>query len=217
MAVEYPYIARQGWPFILAAVLVALVLHFTVGEPWSLPFWLLALVLLYLFRDPTRRIPPAPLGVVSPVDGKVTAVESCRDPYLQRDAVRIGLRMQHFGVYTTRSPVEGKIMDIWFFPAGSVRPGEAAVVGDASHIDRYAIWLQTDEQDDVVLVIRVTEHRLRPRCYVHIGERIGQGQRCGMVGFGGEVNVYVPANSRIEVQPGSRVRAGSDIVATLVH
>ncbi len=213
MSAEYPYIARQGWPFILAAVLVALALHFTLGEPWSLPFWLLALVLAYLFRDPERKIPAVPLAVVSPVDGEVTAVEACRDPYLERDALRIDLRMRRFGVYTTRSPVEGKIMEIWYFPANSSRQGEAS----AADYNRYAIWVQTDEQDDLVLVIRVAGHRLRPRCYVHIGERIGQGQRCGMVSFSGNVNVYVPANSRIEVQPGSQVHAGSDILATLIH
>ncbi len=217
MAADYPYVARQGWPFILAALAAAVVLHFTVGEPWSLPFWVLAVLLLYLFRDPERRIPPAPLGVVSPVDGVVTAVEACRDPYLERAALRIGLRMSPLGVYTTRSPVEGKIMEIWVFPAGGGAHAGNAAVGDTAQIHRYAIWVQTDEKDDVVLVLRVGEHRLRPRCYVHIGERIGQGQRCGMVGFGGEVNVYLPPGSRAEVEPGARVRAGSDILATLIH
>ncbi|MFQ5436886.1 MAG: phosphatidylserine decarboxylase [Anaerolineae bacterium] len=217
MSAAYPYIARMGWPFILTAFLVAVVLHFTIGEPWSLPFCLLAVVLLYLFRDPERKIPPAPLAVVSPVDGKVADVELGRDPYLEREALRIGLRMNPFGVYTTRSPVEGQIMEIWALPVGGAPSGDNFVVGDTGRNPGPAIWVQTDERDDVVLMLPVVRRPLRPHCYVHIGERIGQGQRCGMVVYGGDVNVYVPANSRIEVQPGSRVEAGSDILATLIH
>ncbi len=214
MAGEHPYIARPGWPYVAAALLPALLLQFSHGFLWALPFWLLAAVLAFLFRDPERRVPAAPLAVVSPVDGKVTSVENCRDPYLERAAVCIGLRMNPLGVYTTRSPIEGKIMEVWFVPAGG-RPADPA--GNGRPLDHYAIWVQTDEADDVVLVIQVPRRRPRPRCYVNIGERIGQGQRCGMVGFGGEVSVFVPSNARIEVEKGARVRAGSDILATLVH
>lgn len=210
MAGEYPIVARQGWPLILGAVLLALVLHWALGVLWAVPAWLLAAGLVYLFRDPDRRIPPAPLAVVSPADGRVTGVATCRDPYLEREAVRIALRMHPWGVYTTRSPVEGKIMKIWF-PAGAGESGTQDHGGT-----RYAIWVQTDERDDVVLAVCLAGP-LRPRCYVHIGERIGQGQRCGIMGFGGDLSIYVPAGSRIEVKAGDRVRAGSDILATLVH
>ncbi len=210
MAGEYPYIARQGWPLVLAAVALALVLHFALGGAWSVPAWLLAGLFLYLFRDPERRIPPAPLAVVSPADGEVTAVTDCRDPYLAREARRVDLRMSPWGVYTTRSPVEGKIMEIWFQEAGQTRE-------EARNGAHYAIWVQTDERDDVVLEVQVQARRLRPRCYVHIGERIGQGQRCGIMGFGGRLSLYVPAGSRIEVAAGAQVRAGSDVLATLVH
>lgn len=216
MAGEYPYIARAGWPYVAAALLPALLLQFLAGFPWALPFWILAAALAFLFRDPERKVPPMPLAVVSPVDGVVTTVEKARDPHLDREAVRIGLHMDPLGAYTTRSPVEGKIMEVWFTPAQG-RPRGSGEGGRRRKRDRYAIWVQTDEADDVVLVIRVLPRRPRPRCYVNIGERIGQGQRCGMVGFGGEVSVFVPSGSRIEVEPGKRVRAGSDILATLVH
>ncbi len=194
-------IARQGWPFIGTASALALLVQLTAGGVWALPLWLAAGILAYLFRDPDRSIPPAPLGVVSPVDGKVIAVRQGHDPYLQREALVVDLHMNRTGVYSARSPVEGKIMEIW------VVRGEG----------RSALWVRTDEDDDVVLAIRVRGHPLRPRCYVHIGERIGQGQRCGIVGFGGEISVFLPANSRLLVSAGNRLRAGSDLLARLVH
>jgi len=81
----------------------------------------------------------------------------------------------------------------------------------------YAQWIQSDEKDDLVLVIEVNSRMPRPKCYVQSGERIGQGQRCGFIRFGSRVDVLIPVTSRISVSVGDDVLAGSDIIATLVH
>ena len=106
------------------------------------------------------------------------------------------------GVYSTRSPVEGKILE----------PKNA---GDG--LQPHGVWLKTDEDDDLVMVMHRGPLRNLPHCYVRIGERIGQGQRCGYIQMGGRVEVYLPRYSRIQVSSGSQVKAGSDVIATLVH
>jgi phosphatidylserine decarboxylase len=35
--------------------------------------------------------------------------------------------------------------------------------------------------------------------------------------FGSRVEVYLPANSRVDVQAGDRVTAGAGVLATLIH
>ena len=204
MAVSrYPYFSRAGWlPFLACAVLGMLVVHLA-GWAWSLPFWLACGVIVFAHRDPEREIPSSPLAVVSPADGVIQSVEEVRDPYLQRDAVRLDIQMNHAGVYSTRSPIEGKILE----------PKNAGNGGNQPH----GVWLKTDEDDDLVVVMhRGPLHNL-PRCFVRIGERIGQGQRCGYIQMGGRVEVYLPRHSRLQVSPGSPVKAGSDVIATLVH
>ena len=57
----------------------------------------------------------------------------------------------------------------------------------------------------------------RPHCYVQSGERIGQGQRCGFMSFGARLEVYVPTNSRIDIEVGERVRAGESVIAHFIH
>ena len=49
MATPYPHpvIAREGWPFVGIAVGVALVVGFALGGWWSVPFWLVALFVLF--------------------------------------------------------------------------------------------------------------------------------------------------------------------------
>ncbi len=217
MSADYPLVARSGWPLLLAVILLALLLGMGLGLAWAVPLLLLAVSLAFLFRDPDRAISSAPLGVVSPVDGRVSVAERCHDPYLDREAIRISLCMSLLGPYSVRSPAEGKIRQIWYHPASEPSPGKALSDREGGQKRRYAIWVQTDEQDDVVLTLDVQRSFFRPRCYVHIGQRVGQGQRCGIMGFGGDVSVYVPGNSRLQSQSGDQVMAGSDVIASLVH
>jgi phosphatidylserine decarboxylase len=200
---RYPYFSRAGWLPFLVCVALGLLVGRLAGWVWSLPFWLVCALIVYLYRDPERDIPSSPLAVVSPADGIVQSVEEVHDPYLERDAVRLDIQMSHAGVYSTRSPIEGKILE----------PRNA---GDGVN-QPHGVWLKTDEDDDLVVVMhRGPLHNL-PRCNVRIGERVGQGQRCGYIQMGGRVEVYLPRHSRLQVTSGSEVKAGSDVIATLVH
>ena len=70
----HPIIAKEGWPFLAAAVIVSLVA--TVGWGWwSVPLWLITLFILQFFRDPPRNVPTDPDAVISPADGRVIIVE----------------------------------------------------------------------------------------------------------------------------------------------
>ncbi len=203
----HPPIAREGWLAIALTLSAALVVQYQ-APLWSAPVWAALLVLLFLFRDPRRSVPAAPLGVVSPADGYVVSVEQMRDPYLKRAAVRVSLDMRLSGVYALRSPMEGKLMRNWFVDPGEKGEGISRV---------RALWLQSDEGDDVVAVLRPSHYSMRSACYYQSGERIGQGMRCGFLLFGSRIDIILPPHSRVLVKPGEQVFSGSSIVAQLVH
>jgi len=195
-------IAREGLAPLLAVILAAvLVMHF-MGPLPSLVFWVFGLLLLVLFRDPDRDIPSQPLAVVSPADGRVVAVGKEYDPYLLRQSLRVTVQMHPYGVFTTRSPVEGKVLEPPNYPDDANKP--------------HGVWLQTDEGADVVMVMTRGRLHTEPRCYIQFGERTGQGKRCGFVHLGGRVDVYLPENSRLLVAEGDVVHSGSDPIAILV-
>lgn len=214
LAYRYPLIAREGWLWITPTILLALLLQLTAG--WlAVPLWLLAIVLLFLFRDPARRVPAAPLGVVSPVDGRVTRIAPVYDGYAKRPAICVSIEMGLTGVYSVRSPMEGKVVEQWFAAPRRIGDNEHQIFTSGK---TFVQWIQSDAADDVVLVMDLTLRRRTPRCYAHSGERIGQGQRCGYIRFGGAtVEILLPANARVGVQEGDEVQAGSDILATLLH
>lgn len=233
-------IVREGWRLIAIAVLLGLVLQVSAGFFVAIPFWIATLVLGILFRDPHRVVPPKPLAIISPVDGEVTKIDTLQDPYTQSPMVQIQLNKGFFDVMIVRSPMEGKVMKQWFgviegnLAVGAaanalmntqksapayceVVDGQPAVAGVEPTACRFAQWIQSDEQDDVVLAVRSAARLFKPRCYAHSGERIGQGQRCGIIPFASVVRVSVPASSRVEVKVGDTVRGGSDTLATLIH
>ena len=196
-------IAGEGLVPVIASGIAAVMVTHYAGLPASLVVWLIFLVLVLFFRDPERDIPAVPLGVVSPADGKVISVGLQHDPYLERQSIRVTLEMNPYGILSTRSPVEGKMMEPPNMPDGDGAP--------------HGVWLQTDEADDVVMVMNRGRLHNSPRCYVGFGDRVGQGQRCGFIHLGARIDLYLPETSRTEVAPGDRVRAGSDVIARLVH
>lgn len=201
-----PPIAREGWPFIAVAVALALAAHLALG-PWPAAiFWLLGLALLYLFRDPPRRLPPSSRSVLSPADGWVVELGRAHDPWLDREAVRLRLVMEPVGVFSIRSPVGGKVLKRWY-------PWERG--RGTAQDSLYAQWLRTDSDEDVLLAIKPARRR-RQFCYPQSGDRVGQGQRCGYIPFGTELDIFMPPNVRLAVQAGERVRSGVAVLATLV-
>ena len=209
LSYRYPIIAREGWSWIAVVAIVAGLVQYFYALA-AVPLWLVVLFLLFLFRDPTRKVPASPLGIVSPVDGKVVAIDTVYDTYLDRQALSISVKMGFTSVYSAHSPMEGKVLKQWLDVPHKI-------VGTDNEVASFAQWIQSDEQDDVVLVIETSSQVSRPQCYAQSGERIGQGQRCGFIRFGSQVEVLVPVNSRIDVSVGDSVSAGTDIIATLVR
>lgn len=211
---QRPVIARQGMLPIAVVLFLASMLHYFYGWWASLGVWIVAAALIFIFRDPRRQVPPSPLGIVAPIDGKVVSIDQERDPYLDREAIRIKMRGSRWGVFSIRSVIEGKVNDQWF----GVLPNAAdqSLYGKKD-IPPFAQWTQSDEGDDIVTTLSPKLVSKGMRCEVNSGERIGQGKRCSFIPFGADAETFIPPNSRIEVKPGDKIQAGTCIIATLVR
>lgn len=203
---QAPLIAREGMPFILAALVATIAGYYFLGWPGLCAGIVLLLLAILIFRDPYREVPSLPLGVVSPVDGRITRVERTREGMLEGEAVCITIRINNFGAYTIRSPIEGKVLSL--HENGAVRAQSAGVNG---------LWVQNEAKDDVVLLFRGPPFIGRPAAFVRYGERIGQGQRCAFVRLARYADLYLPVASRVSVAVGDKVKSGSSLLATLVH
>ena len=188
-----PFVAQEGLPFLAIAFAVAIFLM-RYYEPWFALVPAAAFVLLFLlFRDPLRVVPSVALGVVSPVDGEVIEVGRINVGETGAEALRVIIKIDSLGSYTARSPVEGKIMDL----------------------GKNALWLQTDEGDDVVLKFSGYRLGLPPRSFARMGERLGQGQRCAYLRLTRVAEVQWPVAGNVLVECGQRVTAGIDVIGSV--
>ncbi len=207
----HPIIAREGWPFLAAAIAGAIVASWFVGW-WSAPLWLAVLFVLQFFRDPAREIPGDARTVVSPADGRIVAVERARDPYLNRDSIKISVFMNVFNVHSNRSPVDGRVHKRWYNPGKFLN---AALDKASEENERNALWLRTAAGADVTCVQVAGLIARRILCYVGEGANLARGQRLGFIRFGSRVDIYVPTDAKPVAALGDKVYASSTVIATL--
>ncbi len=209
---RYPFIAKEGWLllFVLAGLVLLAFLFFNSDVTIFLA--VIFCFFLFLLRDPRCNIPSSPLALLSPVHGKVMQIDEIEDPWfslhgIERRAKRVRIKISKFDIYSLRSPIEGKVMEQW-----------SQKCQEENGQRKFIFWIRTDEGDDVVVVFRLgffVAHLFR--MYIQSGERLGQGQRCGYLFFGGTVDVLISIYSKLEIETGQSVTSGEDILAYFIH
>jgi phosphatidylserine decarboxylase len=203
---QYPLIAREAWPFLFVLLGLAVLAQFFLGPSAFITFFIIFVFFVYLFRDPTREVPSEPLAVVSPVHGVVTLVEEADEIRLKTRTKRIQITMRLYDIYSLRGPIEGKVIEQWC--------SSPDINESRRHFD---FQIRSDEGDNVVTAIRLRDVIRKFHVYMHSGERVGQGQRCGYLYFGGVVDVFLPIESKVTVEVGQYVKSGSSVLAQLIH
>jgi len=205
----HPVIAREGWPFLGIAVVAALIAtHFLGG--WSWPFWVIAIFVLQFFRDPPRTIPQDVNAVLSPADGRIVVVEKAHDPYANREALKISVFMNVFNVHSNRSPVDGRIDKVEYFPGKFVN---ADLDKASTENERNAVVMTAANGQTITFVQVAGLIARRILCYVNAGDSLARGQRYGFIRFGSRVDVYLPLTARPRVTVGEKVSATETILA----
>jgi phosphatidylserine decarboxylase len=207
----HPIIAKEGWPFLAGAVVLAIIASVFAGW-WSLPFWVIAVFVLQFFRDPPREIPQAANAVLSPADGRIVSVEQVTDPYLNRQALKISVFMNVFNVHSNRSPIDGRIESVWYHPGSFLN---AALSKASLENERNALWIKTANGADVTCVQIAGLVARRILCYVGKGDQVARGQRYGFIRFGSRVDVYLPTTARPLVAIGDKVAATETVLAEI--
>ncbi len=211
-AYPHPIIAREGWPFLAIAAIVALVLTALGWTILALLAWAAFVFILQFFRDPPRVIPQGANSVLSPADGRIVLVGAARDPYLDRDALKISVFMNVFNVHSNRSPVDGTVVNRWYH-AGSFL--NAALDKASLENERNALQLRTASGQEITCVQIAGLIARRILCYVDTGATLARGQRYGFIRFGSRVDVYVDPVAKPRVAVGDVVAATETVLAEL--
>jgi phosphatidylserine decarboxylase len=196
----------------------------------------LALVAYRFYRDPDRVAPDREDVIVSPADGEVIYVrqsrggtlpistkhgrsyellELTRTPLTSAEAIVVGIAMNFLDVHVNRAPVAGRVTAVRHFAGsfGSLKRPEMVFENERATTVIEAGGLQ-------VAVVQIASRLVRQIVtLVREGQEVALGQRIGVIRFGSQVDLVLPANENltVAVEPGVRVRAGQSVVAVIEH
>jgi len=208
----HPILAREGWPFIIISLLVALLIYRLTNFWITLPFILITVFIIQFFRDPKREIPIEANIIVSPADGKIICIEECLDVYQNIQALKISIFMNIFNVHSNRSPVNGEVIDLQYIPGKFVN----ADFDKASlENERNAMILKMANGTKISVVQIAGLIARRILCYTKIGNLLALGERYGFIRFGSRVDIYLPLDARVLVSIGQKAIATETILAKL--
>ena len=200
---------RDGYLYGGAFLLAGLLLGWLTSPAWAVLPFLVAFFLLWFFRDPQRQIPQDAGAVVSPGDGKVTAVVPVSTT--EGKYTRISIFLSVFDVHVNRSPIAGIVRDVRY-KRGKFLDARSPHCSELN--EQNAVTVEGDGQSVVFKQIAGLLARrivFKPR----VGDRLERGQRVGLIKFGSRVDLVVDGGCTLNVKVGDRVQGGASIVAYL--
>lgn len=173
---------------------------------------ILGAYILYFFRDPERRITNIPNSIASPADGRVASVIEMACPEMPGGRARsIAIFLNVFNVHVQRSPIDGKVTKV------DRREGKCMNALNekcSEENEAYTVWLKTDFGPIGVRQLSGAIAR-RIICLAKPGDDLERGDRYGIIQFGSRVEVFLPLDATVKVQPGKKVAGGETCLAVL--
>lgn len=212
-------IARQGIRFVLAGVLVDLtgIAAAVAGAVSHRPFTsavggllaagggLLTAFMIYFFRDPDRPLPADGSKIWSPGDGRVISV--AREG--QGPGYTIRIFLSPMDVHVQRAPVGGQVVKKAYTEGSFV----AAMKHDARANERCAVTFQAQGREPLVCE-QITGFLVRRiETWPAEGDAVRAGERYGIMYFGSQCAVHLPASARPLVKVDDRAVGGVTAIA----
>jgi phosphatidylserine decarboxylase len=207
-------IAPGGWVFVIGFGLLGFLF---VSQEWFSMFVGIVLVAvgafsLYFFRDPgpDPALVKLPHAILSPAQGRVT--EICPvdgEGYGKGQVIRIFLSV--LDVHTQRAPVSGKIKQVTYQRGTflDARDQRAHILNEQNAIVIDSPWGAIMVKQIAGLIAR------RIVCWVQPGDETETGELLGLIRFGSQVNLYLPAKARILVKVGDAVLCARTVIAEM--
>lgn len=205
-------IIGEGYRFIAAALLIALMFGVAVNPYAAIPPTILAFYFAYFFRNPTRVIPTDESAIVSPADGTVQDVVRIEnDDFVRRPCTKVIIFLSVFDVHVNRSPIAGEIK-IQKYICGRFRPAYKDSVGFEN--ERHLIGIENDRlRVTVTQVAGILARRIVS--WVTLDDKLEKGELYGLIRFGSCTELVMPDDVEVLVHKGQKVYGGETIIGRI--
>ncbi|HIJ74058.1 MAG TPA: phosphatidylserine decarboxylase family protein, partial [Candidatus Hydrogenedentes bacterium] len=147
---------------------------------------------------------------VAPADGVVVGIEDLDEcPHYDGPCRRLSIFLSILDVHINRAPLEGIVRQIDYWP-GKFHNAMKAESSECNESN--AVWLDTAH--GLVTVRQISGAIARSIvCVPSVGDRLGPGQKFGMIKLGSRTELCLPLDATICVKMKQKVRAGTSVVA----
>ena len=219
-----PLIAREGYPFIAGALVLAIALYglssvlpsslVIAARTIAIVSLLFALFCTWFFRDPERTASADNRSLLSPADGTVIDIREVQEPlYLKTTVKRVSIFMSVFSVHVNRAPMEGMLDFVHYHPGKFI-----SAFKEKASLDNESMFIGIkDQASSRAIAVKLIAGLIARRIvmYKKAPDELQRGERIGMIRFGSRAEIYCPLSAEIMVKKGDSVTAGETVVGIL--
>tara|TARA_B100000287_G_scaffold130971_1_gene123145 strand:- start:63 stop:716 length:654 start_codon:yes stop_codon:yes gene_type:complete len=210
----FPKLHQEGYKFLVISGILTLIL-WSISDFFGFVFTLITIWVYYFFRDPERSIIEDETYLVSPADGRISAIQEINGPVElgldNKKFTRVSIFMNVFDCHVNRAPSNGEIQDIFYKPGKFLN---ASLDKASEENERNYFKIKDNKTDNPIVVVQIAGLIARRIVtQVEKTQTVSQGQRLGMIRFGSRVDIYY-SQRKTMVKVGQNVIAGESLIAS---
>ena len=172
---------------------------------------IILILILQFFRNPKRKAKINDNIIISPVDGKVVAIEKVYEKeYFKDERIQISIFMSPLNVHVTWYASSGKIK------FSKYHPGKYLVAWhpkSSEKNERTTVVIENNIFGEILYRQIAGAVARRIVNYAKVGDEVVQGTDAGFIKFGSRVDLFLPLDSKIKVELDQIVKGAEDIIA----
>ena len=210
----FPKLHQEGYKFLVISGVLTLIL-WSISDFFGFIFTLITIWVYYFFRDPERSIIEDENYLVSPADGRISAIQEINGPVElgldNKKFTRVSIFMNVFDCHVNRAPSNGEIQDIFYKPGKFLN---ASLDKASEENERNYFKIKDNNTENPIVVVQIAGLIARRIVtQVEKAQTVSQRQRLGMIRFGSRVDIYF-SQRKTMVKVGQNVIAGESLIAS---
>jgi phosphatidylserine decarboxylase len=211
---------KEGYTIISISLIIAIVINLIssyflgnlmISKIIGIITLIVMILILQFFRNPKRVTEINNSLIISPVDGKVVAVEKVYEKeYFKDERIQISVFMSPLNVHVTRYANSGVVK------FSKYHPGKYLVAWhpkSSEKNERTTVVVENTSFGEVLYRQIAGAVARRIINYAKVGDNVIQGTDAGFIKFGSRVDLFLPLNSKIKVKLNQIVKGGEDTIA----
>jgi|TARA_B110000495_G_scaffold9576_1_gene6932 phosphatidylserine decarboxylase len=211
---------KEGYTIIVISLIITIIVNLISAQLITSPMITKSIgvitliimgLILQFFRNPKRVTEPNDSLIISPVDGKVVAIEKVYEKeYFKDERIQISVFMSPLNVHVTRYANSGVVK------FSKYHPGKYLVAWhpkSSEKNERTTVVVENTNFGEVLYRQIAGAVARRIINYAKVDDIVTQGTDSGFIKFGSRVDLFLPLNSKIKVELNQIVKGGIDTVA----